>query len=275
MRLVIVGAGGMLGRAVTRAAGSGALALARSDLDVTDRAAVRAALAGAHTVINCAAWTDVDGAERHPDEAMRVNRDGARNVAEAAERVLYVSSDYVFDGRKGAPYLPGDEPNPLSAYGRSKLAGERATAEANHRHIVVRSSWLFGPGGRNFADTILRLATERDSIRVVDDQLGCPTYTRHLAHALLQIARSDAYGTHHSAAAGQCSWFRFASYLVERAGLDCIVEACTTEEFRRSAPRPRYSVLQSTGGEVEAAGAPTLPRWEQGADDYLAERRAA
>ena len=267
----------MLGSAVARAAGAGALALARSDLDVTDRGAVHAALADAHTVVNCAAWTDVDGAEEHPDEAMRVNRDGARNVAEAAERVLYVSSDYVFDGRKGAPYLPDDEPNPLSAYGRSKLEGERATAEANPRHFVVRSSWLFGPGGRNFADTILRLAAERESIRVVDDQLGCPTYTPHLADALMQIARSDAYGIHHSAAAGQCSWFRFASYLVERSGLECSVESCRTEEFPRPAPRPRYSVLQSADGEVESARTPVrvLPRWEQGADAYLAERMAA
>ena len=258
----------MLGRTVTRAAGEGALALTRADLDVTDAVAVRDALAGAGTVINCAAWTDVDGAEEHPEEALRVNRDGARNVAKAAERVLYVSTDYVFDGREPRPRVPRDEPNPASAYGRSKLEGERATAAANPRHFIVRTAWLFGLGGSNFADTILRLASERDSIRVVDDQHGCPTYTGHLAPSLVEIAQSESYGIHHRAGAGECTWFQFASLLVGQAGIDCRVEPCTTEEFPRPAPRPRYSVLRDDGGTAE------LPPWEQGAADYLAERGA-
>jgi dTDP-4-dehydrorhamnose reductase len=256
MRLVVVGAGGMLGQEIEADA-----AFTRAQLDVSDRDAVRDALSADDLVINCAAWTDVDGAEEHEDDAMRVNRDGARNVAEAAGAVLYVSSDYVFDGTKREPYLPSDPVNPLSAYGRTKLAGERATVEANPRHFVARSSWLFGPGGANFVDTILRLASERDSLRVVDDQIGSPTFTGHLGPALVALAQTGDYGIHHLAAAGSCSWFEFAREILARAGLDTPVEPCTTEEFPRPAPRPAYSVL---GGG--------LPPWTEGLEAYLGVR---
>jgi len=239
------------------------VSLTRAQLDVTDRDAVRAAITGDDVVINCAAWTDVDGAEEHEQEALRINRDGARNLAEAAGRVIYVSTDYVFDGTKREPYLESDPVNPQTAYGRTKLAGERATAEANPRHHIVRTSWLFGPGGPNFVETILRLARERDSLRVVDDQVGKPTYTGHLAPELLELAASEEYGIHHRAGAGECSWFEFALEIVERAGLDCRVEPCTTAEFPRPAPRPAYSVL---GGEQR------LPSWREGLDAYLGVR---
>src|SRR4051794_37211221 len=178
MRTVVVGAGGMLGQDVAPLAD---VALTRAQLDVTDRDAVREALSADDLVINCAAWTDVDGAEEHEDEALRINRDGARNVAEAAGAVLYVSTDYVFDGTKRAPYLESDPVNPMTAYGRTKLEGERATAEANPRHFIARTSWLFGPGGKNFVETMLGLGPE---VRVVDDQVGSPTFTGHLADAL-------------------------------------------------------------------------------------------
>jgi dTDP-4-dehydrorhamnose reductase len=247
----------MLGQAVEADA-----SFARSQLDVTDGEAVREAISADDVVINCAAWTDVDGAEEHEDEAMRINRDGARNVAEAAGAVVYVSSDYVFDGTKREPYLESDPVNPLTAYGRTKLAGERATAEGNPRHHIVRTSWLFGPGGANFVETILRLAGERDVLRVVDDQVGKPTYTGHLAPELLALANSEDYGIHHRAGAGHCSWFEFARAIVERAELDCRVEPCTTEEFPRPAPRPAYSVLG--GGD--------LPSWQDGLDAYMGVR---
>jgi dTDP-4-dehydrorhamnose reductase len=260
--IAIVGAGGMLGHDLVRELPD-ALALTRAELDVTDDEAVREALGGVETVINCAAWTDVDGAEEHEAEAMRVNRDGARNVAAAARRVVYVSTDYVFDGSADEPYEPGDQTNPLQAYGRTKLAGEHASAEANPDHFIVRSSWLFGVGGRNFADTILRLAGERDSLRVVDDQIGCPTFTGHLARSIRQLIEGDRYGIHHRAAAGQCSWFEFASFLVERERLDCRVEPCTTQEFPRPATRPAYSVLRPG----------PLPDWQKGAAEYLVERK--
>ena len=260
MRTIVTGAGGMLGQDLVRV--SGGVALTHAQLDVTDRAAVREAIGPDDLVFNCAAWTDVDGAEEHEDEATRVNGDGARNVAEAAGAVVYVSSDYVFDGRKGEPYLESDAPAPLSAYGRSKLAGERATAEANPRHFVVRSSWLFGAGGRNFVETMLGLGPE---VRVVDDQVGSPTFTGHLAGALLSLAGTGDHGVHHMAASGACSWFEFAREIFSRAGVDTRAEPCSTEEFPRPAPRPAYSVLGSERGH-------RLPDWREGLDAYLGVR---
>src|ERR671911_779858 len=217
-------------------------------------------------VINCAAYTDVDGAEGDPVTAHAVNGQGARNVAEAAERVLYVSTDYVFDGAKGEPYVESDVPAPLQEYGRSKLAGERATADANPNHLVVRSSWLFGAGGKNFVETILGLAGERDELRVVDDQVGCPTFTGHLAEALLALAAGGERGVLHVAGAGSCPWFEFAREILERAGGDSPVEPCATDEFARPARRPAYSVLASE------LGSPALPAWQDGLDAYLGVR---
>jgi len=255
----------MLGQDIVRASGGAAVPLTRAELDVTDAAAVREALAGA-TVINCAAYTDVDGAEGHSAAAQAVNEEGARNVAEAAARVLYVSTDYVFDGSKGEPYVESDPTAPLQEYGRSKLAGERATAEANPDHLIVRSSWLFGAGGRNFVETILGLAGERDELRVVDDQVGCPTFTGHLAEALLTLAAGDERGLLHVTGAGSCSWFEFAREIVERAGVACQVQPCSSDEFPRPASRPAYSVLASE------RGGPTLPAWQDGLDAYLGVR---
>jgi len=263
--MIVTGAGGMLGQDVVRVGGDEAVGLARTDLDVTDPAAVREAVAGADIVINCAAWTDVDGAESDADGALRVNRDGARNVAKAADRVLYVSSDYIFDGEKRTPYVESDPTRPLSSYGRSKLAGEQATAEANPRHFVVRSSWLFGAGGGNFVETMLRLGSERDPLRVVDDQVGCPTFTGHLAEAIVRLATTDDYGIHHIAGSGRCSWYEFAREIFERSGVDCHVEPCTTNDFPRPARRPAWSVLGSERGH-------SLPTWQEGLEAYLGVR---
>jgi dTDP-4-dehydrorhamnose reductase len=263
--IIVTGAAGMLGQDVVRAAGGDAVALSRAELDVTDRAAVRRELAGADVVVNCAAWTDVDGAEEHVEQAFAVNRDGARNVAEVANRVLYVSSDYVFDGDKRMPYVESDPTAPLQAYGRSKLAGEVATADANPRHFIVRSSWLFGAGGKNFVATMLRLGRERDELRVVDDQVGCPTYTGHLAEPIVRLVRTQDYGIHHLAGAGRCSWYEFAREIFDRAGVDCHVEPCTTGEYPLPARRPAWSVLGSERGH-------SLPRWQEGLEAYLGVR---
>jgi dTDP-4-dehydrorhamnose reductase len=251
----------MLGQDVVRAAN--AVGYSHAQLDVTDRAAVREAIGPDDLVINCAAWTNVDGAEQHEDEALRINADGARNVAEAAGTVLYVSSDYVFDGTKGEPYLESDPVNPLSAYGRTKLAGEHATADANPRHFIARSSWLFGAGGKNFVETMLGLGPE---VRVVDDQVGSPTFTGHLAEALVELAWTEDYGVHHVAASGSCSWFEFAREIFARAGSDTHVEPCTTADFPRPAPRPAYSVLGNERGDK------SLPTWQEGLDAYLGVR---
>jgi dTDP-4-dehydrorhamnose reductase len=160
--------------------------------------------------------------------------------------------------------------SPLSAYGRSKLAGERATAEANPRHVIVRTQWLFGLGGRNFVETMLRLGAERGELTVVDDQVGCPTYTGDLAAALVGLAGREEWGVHHVAAGGECSWNEFAREIFRQAGASCQVLAGTTEDLGRPAPRPAHAVLRS-----ERPGAPILPRWQSGLDRYLVERSAA
>jgi dTDP-4-dehydrorhamnose reductase len=263
--LHVVGAGGMLGRDVVRAAGDRAVALTHAELDVTDRAVVADALSGA-TVINCAAYTNVDGAESESDAAHAVNADGARNVADAAERVLYVSTDYVFDGAKREPYVESDRPAPLQEYGHSKLAGELATAAANENHLIVRSSWLFGAGGRNFVETMLALGRERDELLVVDDQVGSPTFSGHLAEALVALARGSERGVLHVAGRGSCSWFDFARAIFDRAGVDADVRPCASDEFPRAARRPPFSALASE------RGAPALPAWQDGLEAYLGVR---
>jgi dTDP-4-dehydrorhamnose reductase len=265
----------MLGQDVVRAAGGDAVGLAHGDLDVTDAAAVQSTLAGADLVINCAAYTNVDGAEADPTAAHAVNARGARNVAEAAARVIYVSTDYVFDGSKPDAYVESDATGPLSEYGRSKLEGERATLTASPHSLVVRASCLFGAGGRNFVDTMLRLAGERDELMVVDDQIGCPTFTGHLADALVALARGEArmadghsaHGVLHVAGSGSCTWFEFACKIFESAGAPIQVQPCSTDEFPRPARRPANSVLRSE------RGAPELPSWQDGLDAFLGVRR--
>jgi dTDP-4-dehydrorhamnose reductase len=248
-------------------------ALGHADLDVTDEGECEAVMADLHpdAVVNCAAWTDVDGAEASEDEAMAVNELGAGNLSAAARRygarVAYVSSDYVFDGTKGAPYVEGDIPEPISAYGRSKAAGETSTAYGNDRHMIVRSSWLFGTRGGNFVETMLRLASEQQEVVVVSDQVGSPTYTRHLAAALAELIETDQYGIHHVAAAGECSWFDFCQEIFDLEGCECRVMAGTTEMLGRPAPRPAYSALGT-----ERHGAPVLPHWRDGLRQYLRER---
>lgn len=266
----------MLGHDLVRAAqltNHDVTATTRPELDVTDRASVERAmrLARPDAVINCAAYTDVDGAEREPEAAMRVNADGARNVAAAAAAegasVVYLSSDYVFDGRKDSAYVESDEPNPLSSYGASKLAGEIDTAVVNPRHYIVRSSWLFGAAGRNFAATMLDLGERESQVVVVRDQVGSPTYTAHLAEGLVRLIDTGAYGLYHMAAGGQCSWYDFAVAIFDRSGSDCRVLSTTTDELGRPAPRPEYSVM---GTQYD--NAIHLPDWREGLDDYLAER---
>ncbi|MEA2218233.1 MAG: dTDP-4-dehydrorhamnose reductase [Solirubrobacteraceae bacterium] len=279
-RLLVTGAGGMLGRAVVEAAtraGHDVRGVTRAELDVTDDAAVRRALrdASIDAIVNCAAYTDVDGAESHRAAAEAVNAAGAGRLAAAAARagaaIVHVSTDYVFDGSKREPWLESDPTGPLGVYGETKLAGERAVAAANERHAIVRTAWLFGAGGRNFVDTMLALGERRDEVAVVTDQVGCPTWTGHLAPALVALAvRADAVGVHHIAGAGSCSWNELARELFARAGVECRVTAATSAQFRRPAKRPAYSVLGSE------RGAPiVLASWQQGVADYLATRVTA
>ncbi len=277
MKLLVTGAAGMLGRDVMLAAGNAGhdvVGFGRAELDVTNPAALgkKFDLERPDVVINCAAWTDVDGAEGSEPAAFAVNGTGAGNVAAAAAAVgasvVYVSSDYVFDGAKGAPYVESDQVAPLSAYGRTKLAGEEATAAANKRHFVVRSAWLFGIGGPNFVETMLRLAGDHGEVLVVRDQVGSPTYTWHLAYGIVRLIEGIEYGIHHMAAAGQCSWYEFAREVFEQAKVECKVLSITTEEFGRPAPRPPFSALTS-----QREHAIRLPSWQDGLAGYLAQRQ--
>jgi len=277
MKILVTGAAGMLGRDVMLAAGNAGhdvVGYGHAELDIADADAVSAKIEGERpgVVINCAAWTNVDGAEEAEEEATRINGAGAGNVAAAAAAagasVVYVGSDYVFDGGKGAPYVETDQTAPLSAYGRSKLAGEEATRAANKRHFIVRSAWLFGTGGPNFVETMLRLAADHGEVLVVRDQVGSPTYTWHLAYGIVRLIEGVEFGTHHMAAAGACSWYEFAREIFEQADVECKVMSATTEMLGRPAPRPAFSALASQREHpIE------LPSWQDGLAAYLAQRR--
>jgi len=278
VKLLVTGAAGMLGRDVMLAAGNAGhdvVGYGRAELDITNPAALakKFDLERPDVVINCAAWTDVDGAEESEQAAFAVNGTGAGNVAAAAAAVgavvVYVSSDYVFDGAKAAPYVESDQVAPLSAYGRTKLAGEEATVAANKRHFVVRSAWLFGISGPNFVETMLRLAGSGNEVLVVRDQVGSPTYTWHLAYGIVRLIEGIEFGIHHMAAAGQCSWYEFAREIFEQAKVECKVLSITTEEFGRPAPRPPFSALTS-----QREHAIRLPSWQDGLAGYLAQRQA-
>lgn len=264
-RVLITGAGGQLGRALASAFGDDeVVALTREAWDVT--APLDPGLRGdpPDLVLHTAAWTDVDGAEEDPQGAAAVNVGGTAHAASLGGSLVAFSSDYVFDGRKGAPYVESDAPNPLSAYGRTKLNGEGA---AGPDAWIVRSSWLFGPTGHNFLRTMLRLGEEREEIAVVDDQRGCPTFVGDLAAAVRQLADSELErGVWHLAADGDCTWADFAEAIFEETGQVCRVRRVTTEHLGRLAPRPSYSVLRS-----ERFGAPVLPHWRDGLRSCLRE----
>jgi dTDP-4-dehydrorhamnose reductase len=281
LRILIAGAAGMLGLDVSRAAeraGHRAIATGRAELEIVDAGAVQSVLAKERpdAVVNCAAWTDVDGAQSHPGQAAAVNAAGAGNLADAAAGagvpLLHVSTDYVFDGappRDGTgeprPYLESDPTGPLSVYGATKLEGEQLVLRASPAHTVVRTAWLFGVGGKNFAATMLRLAGERKSVQVVDDQTGCPTWTGHLAPALIGLIEREVKGLVHLAGAGAVTWNGFAKEIFRQAELDCEVQAIASAQIARAAPRPAWSVLASEREDVLP-----MPDWRDGLAGYLA-----
>jgi dTDP-4-dehydrorhamnose reductase len=281
--VIVTGAGGMLGLDVLRAgerAGHEMIGLARRDLDIAEARPCLEALAQLEpeAVVNCAAWTDVDGAQSQPEAARSVNAHGAGNLARAAVAagvpLVHVSTDYVFDGiaphdNTGAPraYLESDPTGPQSVYGKTKLEGERQVFGASLSHTVVRASWLFGTGGGNFADTMLGLAAERESVDVVTDQVGCPTWTGHLAPALLGLLERRVTGPVHLAGTGSVSWNGFAAEIFRQAEVDCRVQVATSAEMSRPAPRPAWSALESERDDVIP-----LPPWQDGLAGYLAAR---
>ena len=269
--VLVTGAGGQLGAALCEEFRDvPVVALGHAEWDVTFPPP--ADLPEVDAVLHAAAWTDVDGAEANPQEAAAVNVGGTQHAAqlsaELGRPIVVFSTDYVFDGRKGEPYVESDAPSPLSAYGRSKLLAE---AVAGEDAWVVRSSWLFGATGHNFLRTMLRLASERDEVAVVDDQRGCPTYVAHLASAVHELVGQDRErGVWHLAASGDCTWADFAEAIFEEAGLACRVRRITTEELGRPAPRPAQAILRS-----ERPGAPALPHWRDGVGECLAALNAA
>ncbi|NAZ80211.1 dTDP-4-dehydrorhamnose reductase [Kineococcus sp. R8] len=254
MRWVVTGAAGLLGRDVVRVlsaapGGADVVALARRDLDVVDADACAAAVAEADVVVNCAAYTAVDAAEADEDAAAAVNARGAGNLAVASAaagaRLVHVSTDYVFDGRASTPYRVSDATAPLSAYGRTKLAGERAVLAGNPDALVVRTSWLYGRHGPCFPKTMVRVGRERGALAVVDDQVGQPTWTADVARVLRDlVVRAAPPGTYHATAGGRASWFAFAGAVLGSAGLhDVVLRPVPSAEYPTAAVRPRFSVL--------------------------------
>ncbi len=283
MRLLVTGAGGMLAHDVMRTAelaGHEVLGTTRAELDIADPGSVEEALerVAPGAVINCAAWTDVDGAETHPEQAHAINAAGAGNLARAAAqagvRLVHVSTDYAFDGTApvdahGAPraYLESDPTAPHTVYGQTKLAGEQFVLGASPRHTVARTSWLFGTAGSNFVATMLRFADERGEVRVVSDQTGSPTWAGHLAPALIGLLEREVSGLVHLAGGGHVSWHDFAREIFRQAEVECRLGASTSAETDRPAPRPAWSALESERQDVLP-----LPPWQDGLAGYLAAR---
>ena len=286
MRVLVTGAGGMLGTDICadlKARGHEVVATDHKEpfewLDITD---TRGALAKVRAIrpdaiIHCAAWTDVDGAERTPDLAYKVNTLGSWNIAAAAADVdalmVYVSTDFVFDGAKGAPYTEFDGVNPLGQYGASKEAGERLVRQtAPAKHIIARTAWLYGVHGKNFPFTIMSLAKKLPEIPVVADQVGCPTHTKDLSRKLCDLIEDPLPGTYHVCSAGQCSWFEFAQAILQGIGSPTPVTPITAaeyaERFKSPTRRPAYSPMRRLA--LEMRGMDDMPPWQQALKEFLA-----
>lgn len=274
MRVLVTGAGGQLGRDLLQTFGDDAVGLAHAELDVTDEAAVDAAVRehAPDLVVHAAAYTAVDACENETDRAWRVNALGAWWVARACARaggaMVYVSTDYVFDGTTDRPYTEFDRPNPQSMYGRSKEAGEQLVRQTLPAHYVVRTSWLHGVGGGNFAATMLRLGRERGAVSVVEDQVGSPTFTFDLAPAIRRLVATGRYGTYHLTNEGHCTWLDFARAIFDEAGLTVDVAPTDTASFGSLAPRPEYSVLDNRLARL--SGLEPLPHWREALPRFLA-----
>ncbi len=276
-RVVVTGAKGMLGRAVAKCFRHHfeTVAMSRDELDICDSQGVSRVFQGVRPsiVVNCAAYTDVDRAEEDVDQAYRVNSMGplilARLSKEMGSRLVHVSTDYVFDGEAHGPYLEFAQRAPRSIYGKSKALGEMFVEESGCDYLIVRTAWLFGPGGRNFVRTIYGLTKEQKTLKVVDDQTGAPTYTHDLAQALLELCKSGARGLFHFTNSGPVTWYGIARYIVEASGARTEVIPVTTEEFPRPAPRPRYSVLDTTKYQLVTGRVPRP--WKQAVEEYVAD----
>ena len=278
MRVTIFGATGMLGKALMRLwTGDDVTGLGSGDADIRVSDQIEKAIQESPPawIVLSAAYTDVDGCEINPTLASAVNTQGAVKVAKAAAkigaRLLFISTDYVFDGRNFTPYETGHPRHPINAYGRTKADAEEELLGILPECCIVRTSWLYGPGGKCFPDTILKLAANRAEIDVVNDQRGCPTYTVDLAGALIQLCRAGAKGIVHCTNQGPCTWFDFASEILRQTGAKTVVHPTTSDRFVRPAARPKYSVLSPTS---LAEYGITMRDWKATLPEYLRERAA-
>lgn len=276
MKVMILGATGLLGKSLLQEwSGDEIVGLGSRDVNICDAERVREVVKQQRPdwIVLAAAYADVDGCESHQDLAFAVNRDGAVNVARAAKeygpRLLFISSDYVFDGRKSSPYKIGDTRNPQSVYGRSKSEAEIQLLEILPDCCIARTSWLFGVGGKCFPDTILRLAASRPALDVVNDQQGSPTYSVDLARAIVQLCQRDARGIVHVTNAGSCTWFEFAREILKQSGSTTEVRPVSTAQMARPAPRPAYSVLSPVSLRLFSI---EMPDWKDALRRYLLER---
>lgn len=278
MKIIITGGRGQLGRELAgvllEAGGHEVISPGRQELDVTRMEELLRAFKAfsPEVVIHAAAATNVDQCELDHDLAYLVNALGSRNVAAAAAvvgaKLVFISTDYVFNGRAGRPYTEFDAPDPINIYGKSKLAGERYAAELCPRYFIVRTSWLYGRHGKNFVKTMLDLAGKRDEIAVVDDQVGSPTYAGDLARFIAGLIETELYGIYHASNGGECSWFDFAREIFRLAGLDHVrVRPISSAELNRPAPRPAYSVLDNYC--IRLQGLPDLRPWQEALQDFL------
>lgn len=270
--ILVVGANGMLGRDLMPLIGDAARGVDLDEIDITSLESTERILKTLkpEIVINCAAYTDVDGCETNVETAMQVNGEGVAHLAmvsrEIGARLVHISTDYVFDGGKGAPYVEDDAPCPLGVYGESKLAGE-LNAAFNPDHLIIRTQWLYGIHGKNFVETMLRLAAEKDELSVVDDQIGSPTWTVDLSKAILALLKTDQKGIYHAANAGFCSWNGFAQAIFEESGIKILVKGMTTDELNRPARRPLYSTLDC--GKLEKDSGFQPQSWRSALQSYL------
>ena len=288
MRILVTGATGQLGSAVLQelklqkhtVTGCGRGRIGLYPLDIRDEAAVKHCFDMWHpdAVIHCAAWTAVDAAETNPQEAWAVNRDGTRNVAECCRKfgskLIYISTDYVFGDQKQTPWLPGEIPSePRNIYGQTKLAGEQEVQKNLDAYFILRTGWLFGGQGNHFVRTMLRLAESQNSVRVVNDQVGRPTYSRDLARLLAQIVHSERYGCYHATNEGRfVSWYEFAEEIFRQAGKTVSVLPISSEQYEAKALRPHNSRMDTS--KLAEAGFFLLPDWEDALGRYLGKMEA-
>ena len=273
--ILVVGANGMLGQDLMALLGDRGKAVDIADIDITSPESVFKVIGDLkpEVVINCAAYTDVDGCESDVDKAMAVNGEGVAYLAMACKDngalLVQISTDYVFDGSKGTPYVEDDAPCPLSVYGESKLAGEM-NAAFSPDHLIVRTQWLYGLHGKNFVETMLRLATEKNELAVVNDQIGSPTWTVDLSLAIIALIDNGCRGVYHAANAEYCSWNDFAKAIFEESGLNVIVNPMTTTELNRPARRPLYSTLECSKLISDTGFQPQA--WRNALQEYLKRR---